>query len=96
MPWTYGAFNKERGIAPGLPSYQELKQVYQYPAINSETMVFGVLGDPVAHSLSPLIHNSAFGRMGLNMRLPPLPGAATESADVPGGVRVASRSTATA
>ncbi len=66
-PWAYGAFNKERGIAPGLPSYQELKQVYFYPRINANTMVFGVLGDPVAHSLSPLIHNSAFADLGLNM-----------------------------
>lgn len=67
MPWTYGAFNKERGIAPGLPSYHELKTVYHYPRINAETKVFGVLGDPVAHSLSPLIHNSAFAQLNLNM-----------------------------
>ncbi len=67
MPWTYGAFNKERGIAPGLPSYHELKQVYHYPRINADTTVFGVLGDPVSHSLSPLIHNAAFTQLGLNM-----------------------------
>src|SRR5262249_34452057 len=67
MPWTYGAFNKERGIAPGLPSYQELTQVYHYPRINADTMVFGVLGDPVAHSPRPLTHNRAFGQLALNM-----------------------------
>ena len=64
--WTYGAFNKERGIAPGLPSYQELKQVYGYPRINADTLVFGVVGDPIGHSLSPLIHNQAFRDLGLN------------------------------
>jgi 3-dehydroquinate dehydratase/shikimate dehydrogenase len=65
-PFTYGAFNKERGIAPGLPSYAELKTVYFYDQINAGTKVYGVLGDPVAHSLSPLIHNQAFRSLGIN------------------------------
>src|SRR5437762_8222704 len=59
-PFTYAAFNKERGIAPGILSYDELKRVYHYGRINQETTVFGVIGDPVGHSLSPLIHNAAF------------------------------------
>jgi 3-dehydroquinate dehydratase / shikimate dehydrogenase len=75
-PFTYAAFNKERGIAPGLPSFTELQQVYQYDKIDADTQVFGVLGDPVAHSLSPLIHNTAFRQIGLNavylpFRVPP-------------------------
>ena len=65
-PFTYAAFNKERGIAPGLPSFTELQQVYHYYKIDADTQVFGVLGDPVAHSLSPLIHNNAFRHTGLN------------------------------
>ena len=66
-PFTYAAFNKERGIAPGLPSFTEMQQVYHYDKIDANTQVFGVLGDPVAHSLSPLIHNQAFRAAGLNM-----------------------------
>jgi 3-dehydroquinate dehydratase/shikimate dehydrogenase len=65
-PFTYAAFNKERGIAPGLPSFDEMKKTYHYPDINAQTMVFGVIGDPVGHSLSPLIHNSAFHELGIN------------------------------
>jgi 3-dehydroquinate dehydratase/shikimate dehydrogenase len=65
-PFTYAAFNKERGIAPGLPSFEDMKQVYHYEGINGDTAVFGVLGDPVAHSLSPLIHNTAFRHAGVN------------------------------
>lgn len=34
--------------------------------INAETKVLGLLGNPVGHSLSPLMHNSTFARMGLN------------------------------
>ncbi len=34
--------------------------------IDSQTQLYGVLGDPVEHSLSPLIHNAAFGHFRLN------------------------------
>jgi len=34
--------------------------------INSETKVLGLLGNPVGHSLSPLMHNMTFARLGLN------------------------------
>src|SRR5262249_28291838 len=65
-PYTYGAFNKERGIAPGMPSFEELKTLYHYPQLNPQTAVFGVIGDPVAHSLSPLIHNKAMRKLGID------------------------------
>jgi 3-dehydroquinate dehydratase/shikimate dehydrogenase len=65
-PFTYAAFNKERGIAPGLLSFQEMKRLYFYDRINAHTKVFGVIGDPVAHSLSPLVHNLAFRQLGIN------------------------------
>jgi len=65
-PFTYGAFNKERGIAPGLLSFSDLKHVYHYEHINPETKVYGVIGDPVAHSLSPHLHNAVFRRIGIN------------------------------
>jgi len=65
-PFAYAAFNKERGIAPGILSYDELKHVYHYPDINAHTRIYGVIGDPVAHSLSPLIHNTAFRSLDIN------------------------------
>jgi 3-dehydroquinate dehydratase/shikimate dehydrogenase len=65
-PFTYAAFNKERGIAPGLFSFDELRRLYFYEQIDAETKVFGVIGDPVGHSLSPLLHNHAFRHLGIN------------------------------
>lgn len=65
-PFTYAAFNREYRIAPGIPSFDELRQIYHYEKINGDTAIFGVIGDPVAHSLSPLIHNAAFRGTGIN------------------------------
>jgi 3-dehydroquinate dehydratase/shikimate dehydrogenase len=65
-PWIYAAFNKERGIAPGLPSLDDFKTTYPVRAIFPETRVFGVLGDPVDHSFSPLLHNQIYKKLGVN------------------------------
>jgi 3-dehydroquinate dehydratase/shikimate dehydrogenase len=70
-PFTYAAFNKERGVAPGMPSLEELKRVYRPESIGADTDIFGVIGDPVAHSLSPLVHNAAFRKLGINARYLP-------------------------
>jgi len=34
--------------------------------IDAQTQLYGIIGNPVWHSLSPIIHNGAFRRMGLN------------------------------
>ena len=65
-PFTYCAFNKERGIAPSLPSLDEMLHVYHYEGVRADTAVFGIIGDPVAHSLSPVAHNTAFRTLGIN------------------------------
>ncbi|HKB36430.1 MAG TPA: type I 3-dehydroquinate dehydratase, partial [Gemmataceae bacterium] len=65
-PFTYCAFNKERGIAPGLPSFDDMRLIYHSDLVNADTAVYGVIGDPVGHSLSPLVHNTAYRKLGLN------------------------------
>src|SRR5262249_17378430 len=60
------AFNRERNVAPGLPSFDEMTRIYHYEQVNADTQIFGVIGDPVGHSLSPLIHNTAFRHVGVN------------------------------
>jgi 3-dehydroquinate dehydratase/shikimate dehydrogenase len=65
-PYTYAAFTRERTLAPGLPSLHDVQTIYRYREINANTQIFAVLGDPVAHSLSPKVHNAAFRQLGIN------------------------------
>ena len=41
--------------------------------VDSRTEITGILGWPVGHSLSPRMHNAAFGELGLNWAYLPLP-----------------------
>ena len=66
MPYTYGTFNRERQIAPGILPFQDLQKIYHVEKITADTKVFGVVGDPVGHSLSPLIHNAALRALGID------------------------------
>ena len=54
-------------MAPGQLSFQKMEEVYHYDEINADTTLLGVIADPVAHSLSPTIHNAAIRKNGLNM-----------------------------
>jgi 3-dehydroquinate dehydratase/shikimate dehydrogenase len=65
-PFSFATLNVERTMAPGQLSYEVMKNVYRYEQINAETDVYGVVADPVAHSLSPVIHNAAFAELQLN------------------------------
>ncbi len=40
--------------------------------INGKTSLLGLIGDPVSHSLSPIMHNTALAEMGLNWCYVPL------------------------
>lgn len=65
-PFSYATFSKDRAMAPGQLTLEEMRDDFHYDRINAETEVFGILADPVAHSLSPLIHNAAFRHERMN------------------------------
>ncbi len=46
--------------APGQLSLEEMKTLYRADRLDRRTRVYGVIGDPVGHSLSPLLHNTGF------------------------------------
>ena len=65
-PWTYATFHQERVLAPGQLSFQLMTDTYHYDQIDGSTVVYGVIADPVGHSLSPQVHNAAFREAKLN------------------------------
>jgi 3-dehydroquinate dehydratase/shikimate dehydrogenase len=65
-PITYATFSQDRALAPGQLGFEQMVNVFRYDQINAETEVYGVVADPIGHSLSPLIHNAAFAHLGMN------------------------------
>jgi len=57
---TFASLDSKSVTAPGQVSINDLKNLYRWDAINEKTKVFGVVANPVAHSMSPAIHNAAF------------------------------------
>lgn len=57
---TYAALPADAGTAPGQVSIADLKRLYRWDKIGPKTKVYGVVAKPVAHSMSPAIHNAAF------------------------------------
>jgi 3-dehydroquinate dehydratase/shikimate dehydrogenase len=50
----------DQATAPGQLSLSEMTELYRVTEISRRTRVYGVIGDPIGHSLSPLLHNTAF------------------------------------
>ena len=63
---TFASLRKLKVTAPGQVSIEEMKRLYRWDAIRSDTKVFGVVAHPVSHSMSPAIHNAAFDKTGYN------------------------------
>jgi 3-dehydroquinate dehydratase/shikimate dehydrogenase len=63
---TFASLNPAGATAPGQLTINELLNLYRSCDINEDTELFGVIANPVAHSMSPLIHNAAFWHLGMN------------------------------
>lgn len=57
---TFASLEDGAGTAPGQVSIRDMKRLYRWDAINPRTKIYGVVASPVAHSMSPAVHNAAF------------------------------------
>jgi 3-dehydroquinate dehydratase/shikimate dehydrogenase len=69
-PFTYAAAHhgKKPGGVPGIGQIPALmmRGLYRADRIGKRTRVLGVVGHPIGHSLSPVIHNVALAALGLD------------------------------
>ena len=61
---TYAASTRQS--APGQLCLSEMLNVYGFRRIAKSTRLIGIVGNPLGHSLSPVLHNRAFAALGLD------------------------------
>jgi 3-dehydroquinate dehydratase/shikimate dehydrogenase len=64
--FTFAAISADLKTAPGQVSARDLRAIYRIEQVDPATRVYGVAGDPVEHSLSPVIMNTALRRENVN------------------------------
>ncbi len=65
-PFTYATFQHERKLAPGQLSFKQMRDVYRYDSLDKATEVYGVIADPVAQNLGPIVHSAGFRALKMN------------------------------
>ena len=58
--YTYAAPTAVQGTAPGQVSARLLRHLYRIEKISRDAKVYGVIADPIRHSISPAVHNRGF------------------------------------
>jgi 3-dehydroquinate dehydratase/shikimate dehydrogenase len=58
--YTYAAPNSAQGTAAGQVSARLLRHLYRVDKASKNAKIYGVIADPVRHSISPAVHNRAF------------------------------------
>ena len=56
----------ELATAPGQVPLAEMTELYRAGKLDRQTRVYGVIGDPIEHSLSPVLHNTGFAARRVN------------------------------
>jgi 3-dehydroquinate dehydratase/shikimate dehydrogenase len=58
--YTYAAPNMAGGTASGQVSAKQLRALFRVGKFSRDAQIYGVIADPVSHSISPTVHNRAF------------------------------------
>ncbi len=69
---TFGALRRGAESASGQPTATELRELYRADQLSKDSEIYGVIGNPIGHSRSPLIHNAAIKAVGRNAVYLPL------------------------
>jgi 3-dehydroquinate dehydratase / shikimate dehydrogenase len=70
--FTFASAAEGAETAPGQVSGRSLLDLYHLEHLDPATRIFGVAGNPISHSLSPIMHLTAFRRENVNAVMLPL------------------------
>jgi 3-dehydroquinate dehydratase/shikimate dehydrogenase len=63
---VFASLGQGQEAAPGQIPVDEMLDLYHFRNVGPATAVYGVVANPVAHSMSPAIHNAAFAERGVD------------------------------
>ena len=63
---TFASLKTGKESAPGQVNIHALLNTYQIRKQDKHTSIYGLIGNPVSHSISPVIHNTLFREMNFN------------------------------
>lgn len=63
--WTYGSLSEGRESAPGQIPADELRSIYRIHKLQNPK-IYGLVGNPVEHSIGIFVHNRAFEKTNIN------------------------------
>src|SRR3989338_1423212 len=63
---TFASLRTGKESAPGQISIHELLNTYQAQKQDKHSAIYGLIGNPVSHSISPIIHNTLFKELNFN------------------------------
>ena len=69
---SFASLCSDTATAPGQVTIDEMVGLYRWNAIDGDTKIFGVIGSPVGHSMSPAIFNACFEADNVNAVYLPL------------------------
>jgi 3-dehydroquinate dehydratase/shikimate dehydrogenase len=72
MPMIFGTIRKQPDF-PWEPTVLQLIEDYNLPQLAPLKEIYGIVGDPVQHSLSPRLHNAAYRALGYPALFVPFP-----------------------
>jgi 3-dehydroquinate dehydratase / shikimate dehydrogenase len=72
MPMIFGTIGNQSDF-PWEPTVLQLIEDYNLPQLTPLKEIYGIVGDPVQHSLSPRLHNAAYRALGYPALFVPFP-----------------------
>jgi len=63
---TFASLDDDSATAPGQVPVEQMKKLFRWDGQDADTEIFGLIGNPVGHSLGPALYNACFDAEKIN------------------------------